>query len=212
MRKSTMTLVCAALLLSSAASLDALSLGGPSSGQQLAGALLFLLLVVCMQSGLLAAALIYAVLDPQRVQDGSRLQRQAPWQSFRTGVLALIVLLLFAFFFSHLHPPKVLALLVWVPLVFGLAYLLLIGFTMTAHGIGERIQSNLNSRAVGSTFMAVLFGGAVLLGVTFLPLFGLVLLVVAGLVSLGTAARTVAGRDAARSSTASAPDAPPPVA
>jgi len=209
MRPLLTKIALVSLALLGTPSLQAVSFGDPSSGQHLAGALLLLLLVVCAQLGLLAAGLIYAVLEPRRVEFGSRLQRQAPWQNFRTGVIVFIILLLFSVFFANLHPPKGLAFLIWLPLLLILAYLLIIGFTMTAHGIGERIQSNLNSRTIGSTFLAVLYGGIVLLGIAFLPVLGLVLLFVVALISLGTAVRTLSAKPPAGPPAAPAVGTPP---
>ena len=103
MRPLLTKIALVSLALLGTPSLQAVSFGDPSSGQHLAGALLLLLLVVCAQLGLLAAGLIYAVLEPRRVEFGSRLQRQAPWQNFRTGVIVFIILLLFSVFFANLH-------------------------------------------------------------------------------------------------------------
>jgi len=187
-------------------------IAGQSATQQLAGSLVVLVFMVCLQLGLLAVCLVYAVLDPRQVELGSRLQRQAPLKSFVVGVVAFVILLLLAAIFAKLHPPRELAALVWLPLLCVYAYLLVTGFAMTAHGIGERIQSNLNSRALGSSFLAVLYGGGVLLCVNFLLILGQVLLFVAGLISLGSAVRVLFVRNGDRGGAATdAVDKPPPV-
>jgi len=193
-------------------SLLAAGLNTQPASQQLAGAVLALLIVVCTLLGLLAVCLIYSVLAPRRVELGSRLQRQDPRQSFSVGALVFVIYLLFAIISRELQPPKSLAVLVWLPLLCVFLYLLLTGLAMTAHSIGERIQSNLNSRSLGSTFLAVFYGGSVLLCLNFLPLLGQALIFVAGLISLGTAVRVLSVERSERRKPAPAATPPSPPA
>jgi len=150
-------------------------------GQQLAGLLSVLIGALCCEIGILAAAVVYAVLEPQKVQAGSRISSQSPARCFGKGALLLVIVLLCLGLTSAAPGLSVIFLLP----VIGAVYLLMTGFAMVSHGIGERLQSNMSSATIGSSAYAVLYGGGALLLINFLPFVGWALLFIACLVGLG---------------------------
>jgi hypothetical protein len=64
-------------------------------------------------------------------------------------------------------------------------YWLLVGLTILAHNIGERVQTALMSKSLGSDAMAVAYGAVLLLVVGFLPGVGQVIQLVAIMIGLG---------------------------
>ncbi len=178
--------------------------------QQLSGLLVVLVLALSIKIGVLAVCLVYSVLEPRKVQDGSKIQGQSPFRAFRVGIFVFLVMLLLAAIGSNLPGPLA-GMLLLLPLVV-FFYLLLSGFTMVAHCVGERIQSNINSPRLGSTFSATFTGGVPLLLIGLVPLVGQVLQFVMGLCALGTAylcwsaARARRGNAGQAEAVAAAPD------
>jgi len=185
-----------AVLLLSATALWAGPMKGQGPGNQLAGIAMVLVFAVCVEVGLLATALLYAVLEPERVRAGSALQAQSVFRSFGIGVLMAIILLLACALMDNM--PGGIGGLLGVPLLAAYAYLFIMGFTMVAHCVGDRIQSNIASRTTGSSFFAVLYGGSILLLTNFVPVVGQLVLLVVLVLSLGAAMRSVGVRRRAK--------------
>jgi hypothetical protein len=75
---------------------------------------------------------------------------------------------------------------------------------MLAHSIGERVQTALMAKSLGSDAMAVVYGAVPLLAVGFLPGVGQVIQIVAIMIGLGGAISALFARRAV-------PQAPPVV-
>lgn len=206
----------AAVLLLSGTTLWAGPMKAQGPGHQLAGIAMVLILAVCVELGLLALALLYAVLEPERVRTGSALQAQSVFRSFGVGILMAIILLLACALIGQM--PEGLNGLIAVPLLAAYAYLFIMGFTMVAHCVGDRIQSNISSPTTGSSFFAVLYGGGILLLANFVPVVGQLVLLVVVVLSIGAAMRSIslrrqaksAARLAAQAGSEDSPDAPEP--
>ncbi|MBT4822144.1 MAG: hypothetical protein HON70_40935, partial [Lentisphaerae bacterium] len=161
-------------------------------GQQLAGVAMGLALVICVELGLLATCLLYAVLEPERVRAGSALQARSAFRSFGVGVLMVVILLLACGLISQM--PDAISGLLAIPLLAAYTYVLIMGFTMVAHGVGDRIQSNTSSTTMGSSFFAVLYGGSILLLTNFVPFVGQLVLLIVALLAIGLGTRSVSQR------------------
>jgi len=148
-----------------------------------------LVLLLCVKLGFLGTALLYAVLEPERVRTGSSLQTQASSRSFGIGVLMGGILVLACAIVSKL--PDGLNGFIAIPILGAYAYLLITGFTMVSQCVGDKIQSNTASRTAGSTFFAVLYGGGLLLLANFVPIIGQIVLLIVVILSIGTATRSV---------------------
>lgn len=155
-----------------------------TAGQNLAVLLTVLIIALCCKLGCLAAAVLYAVLEPQKVQSGSRICSRSPARCLGKGALLLTIAFLCLGLTSVIPPPLNVVFL--LPVI-AATYLLMTGFAMITHGIGERLQSNMSSATIGSSAYAVLYGGSALLLINFLPVIGWALLFIASLVGLGAA-------------------------
>lgn len=164
---------------------------GPA-GAQLTGLLVVVILVICSTVGLLAAALVLSVLTPQRIREGSRILEQSPLKTFLTGVLIALISILAMGILDAVSKPV--AVIFWLPLLVAETLLLLLGFAMVGHVVGDRIHTNTGSFRAGSSFMAVLQGGALLLALAFLPFVGWVILSVVAMLCLGAALRACVTR------------------
>lgn len=76
-------------------------------------------------------------------------------------------------------------------LVLAFGYWQLTGLAMLAHSIGERVQTALMAKSLGSDAMAVMYGAVPLLAIGFLPGVGQVIQLVAVMISLGAAISTL---------------------
>jgi hypothetical protein len=134
--------------------------------------------------GLLAVMFLFGVLRPQSVRRGSETVRTSPGRCFLVGLLTLLVCIGgFVLFKALGRLGGVLA--VALALVF--AYWLLSGLAMLAHSIGERVQTALMAKSLGSDAMAVVYGAVPLLAVGFLPVVGQLIQLVAITTGLGAA-------------------------
>ncbi len=134
--------------------------------------------------GLLAVMFLFGVLRPQPVRRGSETVRTSPGRCLLVGLLtALVCIGGFAVFKALGKFGGV--LLMALALVF--VYWLLSGLTMLAHSIGERVQTALMAKSLGSDAMAVVYGAVPLLAVGFLPVVGQVIQLVAITIGLGGA-------------------------
>ena len=179
---------------------------GTATQRSLTDGLIFVGLAVLGELGFLAVCLIYCVLRPRQVRLGSDIQGQTLFRSFAIGSGAVAVVILFILIMQAV--PAGLATLFWLPVLSALAYLLVAGFTMTAHQIGERLQANFGV-PLGSSGRAVLSGGALLLLANLAPLVGQAVLLAAAVMALGVSLRCFfakAGRQALATSPAEPPE------
>ena len=143
------------------------------------------LVLICSSVGLVALMILYTVLRPQRVMQGGELFRQRPVRCFCAGIIASLIFLVIAGLANVLPGP--LRPLVWLALVLVYANWCVSGLCMLAYDLGERLQSNLNVRSLGSSGMGVLYGGGAIVLVGFLPALGQVVQFIAFVSGLGTA-------------------------
>ncbi len=150
----------------------------------LSGLVTVLLAALGISVGLLAVLFLLGVLCPQSVRRGSEIVRNAPGRCLLVGLLAFLICLAGFVVFKALGPLAGLPSLAWA-LVFG--YWMLSGMAMLAHHIGERVQTALMARSLGSDAMAVVYGAVPLLAVGFLPGVGQLIQLVAVMIGLGGA-------------------------
>ena len=143
------------------------------------------LVLICSSVGLVVLMILYTVLRPQRVMQGGELFRRRPVHCFCVGILASVIFLVIDGLANVLPGP--LRPLVWLALVLVYAHWVVSGLCMLAYDLGERLQGNLNVRSLGSSGMAVLYGGSALTLVGFLPALGQVVQFIALVSGLGTA-------------------------
>lgn len=152
--------------------------------QNLVNLITVLLLGVSIAVGLLAVLFLVGVLRPQAVRRGSETVRTLPGRCLLVGLLSLLVCI------AGLAVLKVLGPLAGLPslaLVLAFGYWLLTGMAMLAHSIGERVQTVLMAKSLGSDAMAVVYGAVPLLAIGFLPGVGQVIQLVAIMIGLGGA-------------------------
>ena len=102
-----------------------------------------------------------------------------------TGVLGVVVLAAGLMLLGGV--PKPLAALPFVALVLVLVYLVISGLSIVAHSIGERVQTALMARSLGTDAVAIVYGAVPLLAVGLLLGLGQLIQVVALLIGLGAA-------------------------
>ena len=138
---------------------------------KLAGLTLSLLaVVVCVGAGLLALAVLYAILKPGVVRAGSEHLRGQVFRSFVTGVLSLVFLVLVG---ANMHIlAKPFSDWLGLALILLLAYLTLTGFAFAAHCVGENLLANLENAGAGSDVRKILLGGGLLVSINLLPIVG----------------------------------------
>jgi hypothetical protein len=146
-----------------------------------------LVLGLSMGVGSLAAALLFCVLRPQSVRRGSETVRTSPGRCWLVGLLTTLVCTGGFVLCKAMHR---FGALPGVALALALAYGMLSGWAMVAHCVGERVQTALMAKSLGSDAMAVIYGAVPLLAVGFLPVVGQFIQLVAGLVGLGAAVST----------------------
>jgi hypothetical protein len=134
--------------------------------------------------GLLAVMFLFGVLRPQPVRRGSETVRTSPGRCLLVGLLTLLVCIGGFMVFRAMRKPGA-VLSVALALVF--AYWILNGLTMLAHSIGERVQTALMAKSLGSDAMAVVYGAVPLLAVGFLPVLGQLIQLVVITIGLGGA-------------------------
>lgn len=194
----------ALLLLCGSGSAAAGPLTGQPPSQQLAGFILLVCLVLFVGLGLLAAAGLYAILRPEKLKLGSLLQRQAPFRTFGAGVLGIVILVGCVGLCENLPTPLRTAVL--FPLMLVAAYVMLTGFAMAAHAVGEAVQSNIGSRSLGSSLCAVFYGGGLLLLLNLLPILGQVMMGLLVLLALGAGIRCFRARPTPAPAPGTAPE------
>jgi len=160
--------------------------GGPGKGGRfIIGMLMLYPLVIGIQVGILALSLLYAVLKPESLRRGATILQENFIKSFFIGLLLGVAYMLFLGIARRLIPNHGIRALLTVPVLCVWFIHNLMGFTMLANSLGEKIQANTGSKFAGSTFMAVLFGGTILLLTGLVPVFGLIILGLTGTLSLG---------------------------
>lgn len=166
---------------------------------KLAGLLLVLLAAVGVAVGLLGVVFLVGVLQPHRVRGGSARVRQTPGRCLLIGLLTALV---FGAGLAVMQAlPKGVRELVGLAWSLGFVYLLLNGIAMLGHAIGERVQSAVMARSLGSDALAIVYGTVPLLAAGLLPGVGQAVQLVGILVGLGGAVSDRVGRQK-----------PPPVA
>lgn len=181
--------------------------GAGPTGEKLSGAVLLVLAVACISIGLLAVLFLFGLLRPETVRRGSARVRTSPGRCLLIGVLGLVVCVIAGALLNAI-PPAVRAL-PGLALVLVIAYLTVSGLSMLAHSIGERVQTAVMARSLGSDAMAVLYGGVLLLAIGMLPGLGQLIQLVAIMIGMGSAISTLFSRAEAKPVPPPLP-APPP--
>jgi small-conductance mechanosensitive channel len=160
--------------------------------QQLAGIATAIVVLACIAAGLLAIAVLYAVLKPRAVRAGSDLLRGRVLRSFGLGLLTLLVLGLLA---ANLRffPKPVSDWFALAGAVF-LAYVVLTGFTVAAHCIGENILANTGAAGTDSDIRKILLGGGLVVLTNLLPIAGQLVTVIILICGLGVTTQAIFGR------------------
>jgi hypothetical protein len=143
-----------------------------------------LLLGLSIGVGLLAVMFLFGVLRPQPVRRGSETVRTSLGRCFLVGLLTLLVCV---GGFAVFQALRKLGVVPGLALALALAYWTLSGLAMLAHSIGERVQTALMAKSLGSDVMAVVYGAVPLLAVGFLPIVGQLIQLVAIVIGLGAA-------------------------
>ncbi len=164
----------------------------------------FLLIGSAIGLGVLALLLMYSVVRPQALRDGSMILAQHPVRSLLAGLLTALVLVLAVMLVQNL--PEALRGLFALLVILVTVYVCVSGVAVAAHELGDRVLSNINSASVGVTFLAVLWGGLLLLLAGFVPFLGQLVQVVAGAMGLGAAVSLMLRRKAPAASADAAPD------
>ena len=159
--------------------------GDAVAGTKLASATLGVLVGITFSIGILALLFLFGVLRPQTVRCGSDRVRTAPGRCLWIGVLALVVLAGGVMLLGVL--PKPLAALPFVAVVLFVLYLVISALSIVAHSIGERVQTALVARSLGTDAVAIVYGAVPLLAVGLLLGLGQLIQVVALLIGLGAA-------------------------
>lgn len=157
--------------------------------KRLLGLAILTFLLICLKIGWLALTLLYSVLRPQKVIKGSQSLAQNYSKSLFIGLLLLIFYLLLIKM-CRLAPASYRYILL-IPVFLALLSHILIGFSMISHALGERIQANINSHTLGSTFFAVLYGALIILLLDFVPLLGHIVTFIIILIGMGVAVTEV---------------------
>lgn len=159
----------------------------------LVGVLAFCGVILLVAIGYLSLCLVFSVLKPELLRRSEKYLTASFFKNFLTGLLVSIIYLLFLGTAFQVMPSQAIRAPFTVP-VLGLFFLHgLIGFTMVAQGLGDKIHSNINSRYIGSTFMAVFAGGTVLILSGLIPFIGPICFLLVNLMGIGLATRTVMG-------------------
>ena len=155
-----------------------------SPGHVLAALLFFTIAGICISIGLIAIQLLYSVLRPQIVREGSDYSRQKPLKLFFLGLALSVLFMVIIFILDKLPGEPIKALGALVAIIF-YAFIILRGLTMITHNIGDKILSSMNSKYAGSSFVSVLAGAIIFCLVGFVPfvgwfIHGLILMVAMG--------------------------------
>lgn len=160
----------------------------PPSTQRSLGFFGLILMIFTIKLGFMGLILLYSVLRPQHVIRGSEVLGKRYLRSFFVGLLILIVyVLLLGGTLALPNPFRGISFLIMINIFFLQA---VVGFCMVSHFVGERIQANLGSGSIGSSFIAVLWGAAILLLIDLVPLLGWLVSFLVLVLSLGTAITT----------------------
>lgn len=160
----------------------------------LMGVLAFCGVVLLVAIGYLSLCLVFSVTKPGLLRRSEKYLKEAFLKNILTGLLVSITYLLFLGMVNQvLLSGRGLRILFSIPILFVLFVHGLVGFTMVAQGLGDKIHSNINSRYMGSTFMAVFAGGTVLILTVLIPFVGPLCFLVVNLLGIGLATRTAMG-------------------
>jgi len=147
--------------------------------------MLLLVGVMCTEIGLIALLGLISVLRPRQLRDGSRLVREHPLRCLGVGLLACLAFVGVGVVSNSLGDGGKAVLL--LPLFVAFLYWILFGMVFVAADVGDRVQSNVNTRSLGSGFASVLWGGVVLALIALLPIVGQGVIVLGVIVGLGAA-------------------------
>ncbi len=158
------------------------------------GGVSFVLAIICLVAlckiGWCAIAALYAVLFPRRTLQGSHLLVRKTHTCAAVGVLLVVFLaLLVKILFDFTTPAVYLSAAFVAAMLF--CFFCVGGFAMMGHAIGERMQLGMGSPTLGSNLHATLRGGAVLILVDLLPLFGSLIMLCALVTGAGASVITL---------------------
>ena len=155
-----------------------------SPGQMLSALLFITLALILISIGLIAIQVIYSVLKPQVVREGSNYSREKPLKLFLLGVALAVLFLVITFILEKLPAGDIKGIIAIIVLIF-YAFVILRGLTMLTHNIGDKILSSINSKYAGSSFMSVLAGASITSLISFVPFVGWFIIALILLTSLG---------------------------
>jgi hypothetical protein len=165
--------------------------GSPKDPKMLLVMLAFCGVVLLVAVGYLSLCLVFSVIKPDLLRRSGEFLKGAVLKNLLTGLLVSVGYIFLLGLIAQLIPRGALRILLAAPIVSVLFVHGLVGFTMIAQALGDKIHSNINSRYIGSTFMAVLAGGSVLILTGLIPFVGPVCFLVVNLTGMGLALRTV---------------------
>lgn len=137
---------------------------------QLSGLIIVILLLICMKIGWLSIVSIYSLLRPQKTMKGSQVIGTRGIASFLIGLGVFVACVLIMALSKQFLGRR--GIIISGPVILFLLYLLVSGGAVIYHFIGEKIQSNMNSSTIGSSFYAVIYGGILALLVDLIPVVG----------------------------------------
>jgi len=186
----SLAVASAALLLSAGLPVAA---GTPfdqlAPNQQLCSVATLLLAVGVVELGLLAVLLLFSVLRPATVRRGGEVLRAHPLAGLLVGLLGLLVFFGWAALMEGFPEPIKGVLIIAVLFVY--ACLAIGGLGIVACDLGERLQTNLGLRGLGSTAAATLYGGGLIMLLALAPIVGQLLQLTILTLGLGAAMMTV---------------------
>lgn len=166
----------------------------PQDPKMLLVMLAFCGVVLLVAVGYLSLCLVFSVVQPDLLRRGGEFMKGTFLKNLLTGLLISIVYILLLGIINQFIPSnRAIRVLFAAPILSLLFIHGLFGFSMVAHSLGDKIHSNINSRYIGSTFMAVFAGGGVLILTGLIPFAGPVCFVVVNLAGIGLATRTIIG-------------------
>ncbi|MBN1864016.1 MAG: hypothetical protein JW808_03860 [Victivallales bacterium] len=159
-------------------------------------AFLALCILVLMASlGCLALSLIISVTSPGLIRKSSAYARGYTFRNLLAGCIVWISYALYIVTVKRFLPsPKWESMLFTLPVSAVVFFGAFLGFSMLANDLGDKVHANINTPYLGSTFMSVLAGGALLIMVGFIPFAGPLCIAFFGILGTGLALRTFIGK------------------
>lgn len=171
--------------------------GGPHDPKIIFGSVMFMLMVGCLlvlaKLGCLALGLLLSVLKPQKIIRLSSSMNGRLLKSFVIGILVAVAYVLLLGISNLI--PKAYQGFLSIPVLLMVFIHFILGFTVISHFLGEKIMANTSSPRAGSTFFAVLYGGAILLLCGFFPILGFIVLSATYITAMGGTAAGLFSRN-----------------